>query len=231
LNLFYQPEIPNGVFSLSADESRHAIKVLRLKAGDRIDITDGKGVFYEAQITKPDLLKCGFAVQKTKVQPRKTFLFHIAMAPTENTDRIEWFVEKTVELGIDQISFILCANSERKSLKLDRLEKLAISAMKQSGQAWLPQFTPLLPFKEILTSIAKQKFIAYVDSQNPQHLKSVARTEGEALVLIGPEGDFSPEELQRAQDHGFQKVSLGNNRLRTETAGLAACHILNLINS
>ena len=231
MNLFYQPEIPNGIFTLSADESRHATKVLRLKSGDRIDLTDGKGVFYEAQITKPDLVKCGFAILTTKAQPRKPFRIHIAIAPTKNTDRIEWFVEKTVELGIDHISFILCANSERKSLKLDRLEKIAISAMKQSGQAWLPQVTPMHPFNEILTSVAKQKFIAFVDSQNPQHLKSVARTEGEALVLIGPEGDFSPEELQRAQDHGFQKVSLGSNRLRTETAGLAACHILNLINS
>jgi 16S rRNA (uracil1498-N3)-methyltransferase len=229
LNLFYQPEIPNGVFTLSPDESKHVIKVLRLKEGDRIDITDGKGVFYEAQITHPDSLKCVFAVQSTRAQARKAFRIHIAIAPTKNTDRIEWFVEKTVELGIDHISFILCANSERKSLKLDRLEKVAISAMKQSRQAWLPQLTPLLPLKDVLVSDVKQKFIAFVDNQNSQHLKS-APAGGDYLVLVGPEGDFSQEELQRAQERGFQKVSLGNNRLRTETAGLAACHILNLIN-
>jgi len=231
LNLFFQPEIPNGLLALGPEESRHAIKVLRLKPGDRIDITDGKGVFYEAQITNPDLSKCVFEIRTTKVQPQKTFRIHIAIAPTKNTDRIEWFVEKTVELGIDQISFILCANSERKSMKMDRLEKVAVSAMKQSRQAWLSQLTPLLPFQHVLNSDSKQKFIAFVYPQNPQHLKSAAKPGGEALVLIGPEGDFSLEELQSAQDKGFQKVSLGTNRLRTETAGLAACHILNLINS
>ena len=231
MNLFYQPEIPNGQFTLSQDESKHAIRVLRLKSGDKIDITDGKGVFYDATITNPDLSNCGFAIQAANVQPPKTFCIHIAIAPTKNTDRIEWFVEKAVELGIDQISFILCANGERKSLKMDRLGKVAISAMKQSRQAWLPQLKPLLPFKDILKSSAKQKFIAFVDSQNPGHLKSVAQAGGEALVLIGPEGDFSNEELQSALERGFQKVSLGNNRLRTETAGLAGCHILNLINS
>jgi 16S rRNA (uracil1498-N3)-methyltransferase len=188
-------------------------------------------MFYEAQITNPDSSKCGFEIRTSKVQSQKTFRIHIAIAPTKNTERIEWFVEKTVELGVDQISFILCANSERKSMKMDRLEKVAVSAMKQSRQAWLPKLSPLLPFKDVLDSATNQKFIAFVDSQNPQHLKSAAKPGGEALVLIGPEGDFSKEELQSAQDHGFQKVSLGSNRLRTETAGLAACHILNLINS
>ncbi len=188
-------------------------------------------MFYKAQIILPDFSKCGFVIQTTKAQPPKTFQVHIAIAPTKNTDRIEWFVEKAVELGVDRISFILCSNSERKSLKSDRLERLAISAMKQSWQAWLPQLTPMLPFKDVLASAATQKFIAFVDIQNPIHLKAAARPGGEALVLIGPEGDFSQAELQNALDHGFQKVSLGSNRLRTETAGLAACHILNLINS
>jgi len=230
LNLFYQPEIPNGVFTLSQDESKHAIRVLRLKSGDDIDITDGKGGLYQAQITKPDLSKCGFEIRTSKVLPQKTFRIHIALAPTKNADRIEWFVEKAVELGVDQISFILCANSERKSMKIDRLEKIAVSAMKQSRQAWLPQLSTLIPFKSRLDSTAKQKFIAFVDNQNPHHLKSAAKPGGESLVLIGPEGDFSQEELQNALDHGFQKVGLGTNRLRSETAGLAACHILNLIN-
>ena len=116
-------------------------------------------------------------------------------------------------------------------MKIDRFEKIAISAMKQSRQAWLPQISLLVPFKNVLDSAAKQKFIAFVDTQNPQHLKSAAKPGGESIVLIGPEGDFSQEELQSARDHGFQKVSLGSNRLRTETAGLAACHILGLINS
>src|SRR5258706_979806 len=156
MTLFYQPEIPNGLFTLAQDESKHAIRVLRLKSGDSIDITDGKGMFYEAQITNPDLSKCGFEIRTTKVLPQKAFRIHIAIAPTKNTDRIEWFVEKAVELGIDRISFIVCANSERKSMKTDRLGKVAISAMKQSRQAWLPKLTSLLPLKDVLDCAANQ---------------------------------------------------------------------------
>jgi 16S rRNA (uracil1498-N3)-methyltransferase len=230
LPLFYQPGIPDGVHHLDQDESRHAVKVLRLKEGDPLSITDGKGVMYEAQILRADFPKCTFRILNTRIQPPKKFHRHIAIAPTKNADRIEWFVEKAVELGIDQISFVLCRNAERESLNMERIEKIAVSAMKQSQQAWLPTLAALHPFKDILTSSTDQKFIAFVDPENPQHLKSLVRPGGRYLVLIGPEGDFSPEELQLALDSGFQKVSLGGTRLRTETAGLAACHILNLAN-
>jgi 16S rRNA (uracil1498-N3)-methyltransferase len=230
LQLFYQPSVPDGVHHLDPDESRHAVKVLRLREGDLLNITDGKGCFYDAQIVRAELSQCTFSIVNTRVEAPKKFRIHIAIAPTKNTDRIEWFVEKAVELGIDQISFILCANSERKSLKMDRLEKVAISAMKQSQQAWLPKLLPVVPFNNILTTSSNQRFIALVDTHNPRHLNSAARAGGEYLVLIGPEGDFSPDELQSALGSGFLKVSLGNTRLRTETAGLAACHILNLIN-
>lgn len=231
MQLFYQPGIPNGIHHLDPDESRHAVKVLRLKEGDPFSVTDGKGVLYEAQILLAAFPQCTFRILKTHVQPIRKFHRHIAIAPAKKADRIEWFVEKAVELGIDQISFILCANSERKGLNTERLEKIAASAMKQSQCSWLPALTALQPFKNILACSADQKFIAFVDFQNPQHLKSLARPDGQYLVLIGPEGDFTPEELQQAQQYGFQKVSLGANRLRTETAGLAACHILNLVNS
>lgn len=231
MQLFYQPGIPEGVHHLDPDESRHAAKVLRLKEGDPLSVTDGKGVLYEVQILRADFTKCTFRILNAHIQPQHQFHRHIAIAPTKNADRTEWFVEKAIELGIDQISFILCKNSERKVLNAERMEKIAVSAMKQSLQSCLPILTPLHPFRDILKSSVNQKFIACVDPENPQHLKSLAQPGNNYLVLIGPEGDFAPDELQQALDNGFQKVSLGSTRLRTETAGLAACHILNLINS
>lgn len=230
MNLFYQPEVPAGVHSLDEDESRHAIKVLRLTEGSLIDVTDGKGTLYQCRISKADARKCGFDIISKTTQKPKPHFIHVAIAPTKNADRIEWFVEKAVEIGIDQISFVLCQKSERKNLNIDRIEKLAISAMKQSQQSALPLLTPLRPFNAVVADPADQKFIAYVDQENPDHLKDLVTRQNRYLILIGPEGDFSKEELALAQQQQFSKVSLGPNRLRTETAGLAACHILNLIN-
>jgi 16S rRNA (uracil1498-N3)-methyltransferase len=231
VNLFYQPKIDEGVLNLDVEESRHAIKVLRKVKGDELSLTDGKGCFYTARITQDDPKKCGFEIIEKKQVAKREYQIHIAIAPTKNADRMEWFVEKATEISIDKISFILCQNSERKTINLDRIEKIAISAMKQSGQAWLPQFSDIVPFKEILKNEASQKFIAFVDDQNPDHLKSMAKVNGNYLVLIGPEGDFREEELNLALQSDFKKVSLGKNRLRTETAGLVACQVLNLINS
>ncbi|MBK5279759.1 MAG: 16S rRNA (uracil(1498)-N(3))-methyltransferase [Bacteroidia bacterium] len=228
--LHYQPNIDLGTLSLSEDESRHAAKVLRVKNGDILDLTDGKGNFYKIRITKSDPRKCIFEIQEKKSQPKRSFFIHLAIAPTKNTDRIEWFVEKCVEIGVDKISFIVCQNSERRSINRDRIEKIAISAMKQSGQYWLPEIVDCGPVLEILKESSSQKFIAYVDQSNPHHLKSLAKPNQDYLVLIGPEGDFNKEELLSAEQAGFSKVSLGTTRLRTETAGVAACHILNLVN-
>jgi 16S rRNA (uracil1498-N3)-methyltransferase len=231
VNLFYQPLIPQGISYLDADESRHCVKVLRHTAGDTLRITDGQGFFYDAIITKADDRQCTFRIAETIAQPPRNFTIHIAISPTKNADRIEWFVEKAVELGVDKISIVECENTERTYLKKERLEKVAISAMKQSLKAILPRIEGLLPFQDILTDNATQKFIAYVDRQNPDHLKNMAAAGKDYVVLIGPEGDFSPDELKVALQNGFKKVSLGPSRLRTETAGLAACHILNLINN
>jgi 16S rRNA (uracil1498-N3)-methyltransferase len=230
LNLFYQPDIPKGVLHLNEDESRHAVKVLRMKVGDPLFITDGQGVFYEAIITFADSRACSFTIVEKRVSPARSFSISIALAPTKNIDRTEWFVEKAVELGIEQIYFMRCKNSERKTINLERIQKIIVSAMKQSGQAWLPVCSEIKPFPEILKIPAAKKFICYVDSQNPDQLKSLATPNQKYLVLIGPEGDFQKEELDQALQHGFEKVSLGVNRLRTETAALAACHTLNLIN-
>lgn len=229
--LFYQPDIDLGSLYFSEDESRHVVKVLRSENGELLDLTNGKGSFFKVRITKADPSKCLFEIVERKDNPRKSFSIHIAIAPTKNADRIEWFIEKSVEIGISKISFMLCKTSERKSINMERIEKIAISAMKQSGQCWLPELVDLHPIKEIITIQASQKFIAYVDQSNPHHLKSLAKPNQDYLVLIGPEGDFSKEELLSAERAGFSKVSLSANRLRTETAGVAACHIFNLINS
>ncbi len=232
MQLFYQPLIAKGVTALDEEESSHARKVLRLKAGDVIQLTDGLGKFYEARITNTKSKSCEFTVLKSEQAPSRNYKIHIAIAPTKNADRIEWFVEKVVELGIDKISFLLCKNSERKSINLERIEKKAISAMKQSGQAFLPVIQEIRPFRQIIAeSDEAEKFIGFVDEQNPLLLKNLAKPSTSGLVLIGPEGDFSPEEMQATLQQGFTKVCLGPTRLRTETAGIAACHILNLINS
>lgn len=227
MQLFYQPEIVNGIHHLDVDESRHAIKVLRLKIGQEIHLIDGLGTFYTANITTDNHRKCGFEITEKKAESKRTGYRHIAIAPTKNLDRTEWFVEKAVEIGVDRISFILTKNSERKVLKTERLVKKAISAMKQSIKASLPVIDEMVSLKAFLsTAECKNKFIAYVDFDNPTELKAVVAEE--SLVLIGPEGDFTTDEVELAIDKGFQKVSLGQSRLRTETAGIAAVHILNL---
>jgi 16S rRNA (uracil1498-N3)-methyltransferase len=231
VNLFYQPLIPQGVHYLDAEESRHCVKVLRKSPGDLLTLTDGQGLFYEATIIKADPRECSFAIQQTIAENKKPYRIHIAIAPTKNTDRLEWFVEKATEFGIDHITPIDTKHTERTFLKKERLLKVAISAMKQSLKATLPAIHDLTPIDKVLqTEATTQRFIAFVDNENPSHLKDLAMPGQSYLVLIGPEGDFSKEELHHALDAGFKKVSLGASRLRTETAGLAACHILNMIN-
>ena len=232
MNLFYQPEVSHGILHLDEDESRHVIKVLRKKQGDLINLTDGRGFFYEATINQPDPRQCSFTIDKKIQEPQKDFRIHIAISPTKNADRIEWFVEKAVELGIDEITLLECDRAERQRLKIDRLVKMAISAMKQSLKATLPLIHPLTSFTSVAQAAhTKQKYIAYVDSHNPHLLKNLVSPGSEYLVMIGPEGDFTHEELTFAENLEFKKVSLGTSRLRTETAGLAACHILNLANT
>jgi 16S rRNA (uracil1498-N3)-methyltransferase len=231
LNLFYQPRIAEGVQSLDPEESRHCVKVLRKNVGDAITLTDGRGSFYDATITGVTR-ECTFRVEKTTTVTPLPYHIHIAIAPTKNADRIEWFVEKCVELGINAITLIECENSERTYQKSERLMKVAISAMKQSLKAYLPVIHPLTTVDTLIKNAGERgRFIAYVDQANPAHLITQAQRSEQYLVLIGPEGDFSPNELSMAIEHGFVKVSLGQSRLRTETAGVAACHILNLINN
>ncbi|MCH7514523.1 MAG: 16S rRNA (uracil(1498)-N(3))-methyltransferase [Bacteroidetes bacterium] len=233
MQLFYQPDIKKGIHFLNEEESRHCIKVLRKTRDDIINITDGKGLFFTACITQPDFRKCGFDIVDIIREPQKNHSIHIAISPVKNMDRTAWFVEKSVELGIDRISFIRCAHSERTTLKTDRLEKKVIAAIKQSVRATIPAMYPLKDFEEFLKSQAESnemKFIAFVDDENPALLFKEAIPGRNYCVLIGPEGDFTEKEIMLASDCDYKKVSLGKHRLRTETAGIAACHILNLVN-
>jgi len=232
VNLFYQPLLSNNVLHLNADESRHCVKVLRKKNGDTIRVTDGQGTFYDVILVGADQRQCSFQIASTHKEPAKDYTIHIAISPTKNADRIEWFVEKAVEFGVDTITLLDCEHTERTFIKTERLEKVAISAMKQSLKASLPAIHGLQDFSKLVASSKEpSRFIAFVDQSNPHHLKELAKAGSDYVLLIGPEGDFSTEELSLALQHGFQKVSLGASRLRTETAGIAACHILNLVNT
>lgn len=232
-HLFYQPHLDQGAHELSEEESRHCIKVLRKKGGEPLLLTDGKGFFYEARIEKPDARNCTFQVTRKYAQASKDYSIHLAISPTKHADRLEWMIEKCVEIGVDQISFINCDHTERQRLKTERLRKVALSAMKQSQRATLPSLNELIGFSEFIQTISMdhQRFIAYVDQSNPEHLMRRATPKANYVALVGPEGDFSIKELDLCKEKGFQKVSLGPYRLRTETAGLTACMILNLINS
>jgi 16S rRNA (uracil1498-N3)-methyltransferase len=231
VNLFYQPLISEGVHHLDAEESKHCVRVLRKAKGDSIRVTDGKGFFYNAVIAKPESQKCTFEIVDKVAEPIRNYFIHIAISPTKNTDRLEWFVEKAVEIGVDKITFVECKNTERPYLKLERLEKVAITAMKQSLKASTPVIEGLIKFPSVIKNANEQnKLIAFVDPANPSHLKDLTKPASSYLILIGPEGDFSQQELSQSLDMGFIKVSLGPSRLRTETAGIAACHILNLVN-
>lgn len=226
--IFYQPDVSGGY--LSEEESRHASKVLRLNTGDSIMIVDGLGTYYQALLLDTHPKKCTFEVVNRHRQPSRPYRIKLLIAPTKNLDRMEWLIEKLTEIGIDTIQFVQCQHSERRVLKLDRLVRKAVSAMKQSGRAYLPQLLPLLPLKSWQSADSDQKFMAYLGEDTQSGLFQVAKPASDYTVLIGPEGGFAPEEADWAVQQGFGLVRLGNFRLRTETAGLMACHTLHLIN-
>ncbi len=232
VQLFYAPDFTPDQPILPDEEARHALKVLRLELGSLIHITDGKGNLYVTKIVSSDLKKPRFQVQQTQSEMgKRDYKIHMAVAPTKNPDRTEWLVEKCVELGVDVISFIQCDRSERKHFKTDRLEKIAVSAMKQSLKMYLPEIRDMISFDKFVTNqTAEQKFIGYLDNEKKYYLSELAKPGLSYCMLIGPEGDFSPKEVELALLHGFQPVSLGESRLRTETAAMAACHILNIVN-
>lgn len=231
MHLFYTPDIQT-ILELPEEEARHCIRVLRLTEGDEITLTDGKGSFYKVEITTATQKRCLFTIRETISQPLLwNGHLHIAMAPTKNMDRNEWFAEKATEIGLDELSFLQCRFSERKAIKTDRIEKIMVSAMKQSLKARLPQIHEMITFDRFIAQdFAGQKFIAHCYEGEKKTFKESLTPGSEALILVGPEGDFSPEEVEKAIANGFLPVSLGNSRLRTETAALVACMTFNLVN-
>lgn len=232
MHIFYIPGIDGNEILMNEVESKHAIRVLRLNQGDKVKIADGAGNFYTAEITEPNPKKCKLSVINIqKEYEKRPFYLHMAVAPTKNIDRFEWFLEKATEIGIDEITPLLCEHSERKVIKPERLERILVSAMKQSVKAYLPKLNLITGFdKFILQNRTGQKFIAHCHGTGLQHLKNKVSKESDVTILIGPEGDFSLTEVSSAKDAGYTEISLGKSRLRTETAGVAACHIVNLAN-
>ncbi|MDD2799186.1 MAG: 16S rRNA (uracil(1498)-N(3))-methyltransferase [Bacteroidales bacterium] len=233
MHIFYTPDI-FITNELPEDESLHCVKVLRLTEGTEIRLTDGKGSFFRAKIARAHPKRCAVEILETFSESYvRNFSINIAIAPTKNLDRIEWMAEKMTEIGIDRISFIRCRYSERKELKEERIKKILVSAMKQSLKATLPWLEGLMEFSDIVKqSFEGRKFIAHCYANQPRKMLSKEYSKGEnALILIGPEGDFSEEEVALAVSNGFEPISLGESRLRTETAAVVACHTLHVLNS
>lgn len=233
MQLFFQENITPPLVTLDPDESKHLTRVLRKKQGDLISMTNGKGQLFECLILEANPSKTTLKVMKTSEVPEEDFYIHLAIAPTKSPDRMEWMVEKITEIGFHELTLLETMNSERSFLKTDRLEKKIISACKQSLKFRIPTVNPIRRLDSILESKkfeGYQKFIAYVDENHDHHLFDSAKAKGKYLVLIGPEGDFDPAEIKKALSNGFQPISLGKSRLRTETAGLAAVEMLQLIN-
>ena len=232
MHLFYTPDIDGDNYQLSEEESRHAFKVLRLTEGDEIILTDGKGHWMISQLVQAHHKRCLIRVKHTlenyKPHPYK---LHMAVAPTKNINRFEWFLEKSTEVGINEITPMRSEHSERKEIKHQRLNKVITSAMKQSLKAWHPTLGEMTSFKQIInTHFEGKKLIAYCEANPEDRIETVVNKGDEVMILIGPEGGFSPGEISQANEKGFVSVSISQSRLRTETAALVACTSMAFIN-
>ena len=233
VRFFYVPDALN-CNELPSDEAMHALRVLRLKIGDEMMLMDGQGNFYRAEVTLAHTKHCMYDIKETIPQERQwQGHVHLAIAPTKLMDRMEWMVEKAVEVGVDEISFLNCQFSERRLVKIPRVEKIAVSAVKQSRKAWKTQFNDVVSFKEFVAQPRSgHQFIAHCYDEIPRvylydELRKLPDTD-DTTVLVGPEGDFSIDEVKEAIDNGFVSVHLGQSRLRTETAGLSAIMMMQL---
>lgn len=227
MQLFYNPTIAEAttLFAFNNEESKHIIKVLRKKEGDFLFVTNGLGVLFKTEITIASSSKCTVKINSFEKQEKPIFNIHLAVAPTKMNERYEWFLEKATEIGIQEITPIICEHSERKIVKTERFQKILESAMKQSLNLYLPKLNEPTTYKEFVKKkFDGQKFIAHCEATNKKSLKNELKKEANVTILIGPEGDFSTLEIQQATENKFIPVSLGNTRLRTETAAIVACH-------
>ena len=234
MQLFYTTNIQSGLAILDEDEARHTVQVLRRKVGDTMQLTDGKGNLYEGEIVELGKKTGMVGIKKTiEAYNKRPFYLHIAIAPTKNIDRFEWFLEKATEIGIDEITPLICKRSERTVVKHERLNGILISAMKQSLKTYLPKLNEAIDFQRFMKndfSQVKNKMIAYCNDDTIRPLSIAYQKQENSVILIGPEGDFTEGEVGMAFEHHFIGISLGKSRLRTETAGLVACHTVNLLN-
>lgn len=234
-HLFYAPDVAQ-TSALPDDEAAHAVRVLRMKEGNALWVTDGRGTFYDATITMATPKRCTLSITAERSWQRPwQAAIHLCVAPTKNMERVEWLAEKATEIGIDGLHLIDCANSERRVVKTERVERILVSAMKQSHKALLPTLTPMTRFADFIKQpFEGQRFIAHCYAQGDisdrpkPFLFDVLRPDAAALVMVGPEGDFTIDEVRAAEAQGFVSVSLGESRLRTETAGLVAAYQMNL---
>lgn len=234
MNYFYHPRLDNSVtlFSFSPEESRHIVKVLRKKEGDTLKITNGQGYLFTAEITAADAKRCAAKVldARKSIPPRSEL--HLAVAPTKRLERFQWFLEKATEIGVSQVTPILCQRSERRKFSADRLQRVIQEAMKQSLRTFLPKLNDPVPYEEfLLRQHEALRFIAHCEKDEKMDLKRRVAADQDVVILIGPEGDFTRGEIDAAYERGFLPVALGESRLRTETAALVACVTVNLINS
>jgi 16S rRNA (uracil1498-N3)-methyltransferase len=230
MQLFYQPKLlVNTTQILNEEESRHCAQVLRLKSGDIINITNGNGSFFTAELIDVNHKKCVIAITQETTYPKENnYSLHLAIAPTKSMDRMEWFIEKAVEMGIDEITPLICARSERKEIKTERLMKVAISAMKQSLKCYLPKINEVILFNDFLAKPnLQQAFICFGEAHATSNLHEFNTSKNHNLFLVGPEGDFTPKEITTASQKGYKPLNLGSSRLRTETA---AMHIVSIVN-
>jgi 16S rRNA (uracil1498-N3)-methyltransferase len=232
MNIFYTPDISGKTFTLDENESKHCVRVLRLKKGDEINLVDGIGGFYTAQIVDDNPKSCELEVKKVvKDFEKRSYYFHLAIAPTKNPDRLEWLLEKAVEIGIDEFTPVICEHSERKKLNIDRLERIAIAAMKQSVKAYKPLINEAASFESFIARAhSNVKLIAHCEELSEKTINKFYQKGKSVVCLIGPEGDFSRNEIQAAAKAGFEGITLGKSRLRTETAGLVVCHTIYFLN-
>jgi 16S rRNA (uracil1498-N3)-methyltransferase len=233
MQLFYNPNIDETTktFSFDKEESKHIIKVLRKKDSDILFVTNGSGYLFETEITLASDSKCTVTVISFEKKPASKFHLHLAVAPTKMNDRYEWFLEKATEIGVSEITPIICDRSERKVVKNDRFDKIILTAMKQSNELYLPKLNEAITFKEFLKRENEGlQLIAHCEETDKKTLKSVLKPNESVTLLIGPEGDFSEKEIALAIDKKFIPVSLGNTRLRTETAAIVACHSIVFFN-
>ncbi len=231
MQIFYTPDITGMEYFLSEDESKHAIRVLRMNEGDAIYMVDGKGTFFEAIIANAHPKKCQILVQKVVTDyEKRSYFLHMAISPLKNADRFEWFLEKATEIGIDAITPLFCKRTEKKNFNADRSNRIIESAMKQSIKAFHPILNPLTKFDDFIKRAEEDnKMIACCEGER-QLIHNCYKPGQNALILIGPEGDFTEDEIMLAKNSGFIPITLGNSRLRTETAGIAACHSIHFLN-